>query len=77
LIVANDLIADVDTFVADVDGGTRNEFLHFILRLAAERTTERVVTSSYHSPGNSILFRLSGLFQIRGPRQAGRLFRCS
>jgi hypothetical protein len=36
LIVGNDLIADVDALVADVNGGTGNEFLNFILRLTAE-----------------------------------------
>ena len=36
LIVGDDLIADVNALVADVDGGTGNEFLNFILRLTAE-----------------------------------------
>ena len=36
LIVGDDLIADVDTFVANVDGGAGNEFFNFILRLTAE-----------------------------------------
>src|SRR4030095_10046064 len=33
LVVADDLVADVDALIADVDSGRRNEFLHFILRL--------------------------------------------
>src|SRR5574341_911206 len=56
LIVADDLVADVDAFIANVDGGTGNELLHLVLRFAAERTTQCVVTSSYHSLGNSIVF---------------------
>src|SRR2546425_3370922 len=36
LIVGDDLIADVDALVADVDGGTGNEFLNFILRLTTK-----------------------------------------
>jgi hypothetical protein len=36
LIVGNYLIADVDALIADVNGGTGNEFFNFILRLAAE-----------------------------------------
>src|ERR1043166_1532273 len=50
LIVADDLVADVDAFIADVNRRPGNELLHFILRLAAERTSQRVVGSSYH-PG--------------------------
>src|ERR1041385_3290317 len=48
LIVADDLIADVDAFIADVDRRTSNEFLDFILRFTAERTSQCVVGSSYH-----------------------------
>src|SRR6476619_547966 len=73
LVIADDFIANVDAFIADVDCGTRNEFLDFVLRLATERTTERVVTSSYHSPGNSILFRLSGLLQSRGQDERAKV----
>ena len=36
LIVSDDLVADINTLVADVDSGTCNEFLHFILRLTTE-----------------------------------------
>src|SRR5690242_11524135 len=49
LVVADDLVADVDTLIADIDRGPRNEFLHFILRLTTERTAQRVVGSSYHN----------------------------
>jgi hypothetical protein len=48
LIVGNDLIADVNAFITDVDGGTGNQFLNFILRLTTERTAQRVVGSSNH-----------------------------
>jgi len=56
LVVADDLVADVDALVANIDSGACNEFLNFILRLSAEGTTECVVSSSYHGLGNSILF---------------------
>ena len=36
LIIGDDLVADIDALVADVDGRTGNEFLNFILRLTAE-----------------------------------------
>src|SRR5439155_26063819 len=36
LVVGDDLVADVDALIADVDGRAGNEFLNFILRLAAE-----------------------------------------
>jgi hypothetical protein len=37
LVIADDLVADVDTLIADVDGRTSNELLHFVLRFTAER----------------------------------------
>jgi hypothetical protein len=36
LVVGNDLIADVDALVADVDGRSGNKLLNFILRFTAE-----------------------------------------
>jgi hypothetical protein len=48
LIVRDDLIADVYALVADVNGGASDELLHLVLRFAAERTTQRVISSSYH-----------------------------
>src|SRR6266571_7801291 len=36
LVVADDLVTDVDALIADVDRGAGNEFLNFILRLAAK-----------------------------------------
>jgi hypothetical protein len=36
LIVGDNLIANVDAFVADVDRGPGNELLNFILRFATE-----------------------------------------
>src|SRR2546429_7225171 len=54
LVVADDLVADVDTLIADIHRGPGNELLHFILRLTAERAAQRVVSSSYHSLGNSV-----------------------
>src|SRR6185436_2145722 len=52
LFIADNLITDVDALVADIDGGTCNEFLNFVLRFPAKRTTQRFITSSHHSPGN-------------------------
>src|SRR6185295_6254592 len=54
LVVADDLVADVDALIADVNSGTSNQFFDFILRFTAERTAQRVVGSSYHSLGNSV-----------------------
>jgi hypothetical protein len=54
LVVADDLVADVNALIADVYRGTRNEFLNFVLRFTAERTAQGVVASSYHSLGNSV-----------------------
>src|SRR5260370_9988772 len=39
LVVADDLVTDVDTFIADVDRRSGNEFLDFVLRFAAEGTS--------------------------------------
>jgi hypothetical protein len=36
LIIGDDLIADIDAFIANVNSGTGNQFFYFILRLAAE-----------------------------------------
>jgi hypothetical protein len=36
LIVRDDLVADINALVADIDGRTGNEFLNFILRLTTE-----------------------------------------
>ena len=37
LIVGNDLVADVDALVTDVNGGSGNELLYFVLRFTTER----------------------------------------
>jgi hypothetical protein len=49
LIVRDDLIANIDALVADVDRRTGNQFLNFILRLTTERTAQGVVGSSNHN----------------------------
>ena len=49
LVVGDDLVADVNALVADVDGGPGDELLDFVLRLAAERAAQRVISSAYHS----------------------------
>src|ERR1051325_1221372 len=48
LVVRDDLVADVNAFVADVDGGAGYEFLDFVLRLTAEGAAQRVIGSAYH-----------------------------
>ena len=48
LVVCDDLVADVNAFVADVDGGAGDELLDFVLRFAAERAAQRVISSAYH-----------------------------
>ena len=48
----DDVVTQPDALVADVDGGAGDEFLHFFLRLAAERAAQVtalvVVSSSLH-----------------------------
>src|SRR5690606_27033564 len=41
--LADDVHAQLDTFIADEDGRARDELAHLVLRLAAERTVERVL----------------------------------
>jgi len=38
----DDLIAEIDALIADVDAGPGDQFLDLLLRLAAERTFEKV-----------------------------------
>src|SRR5437879_11362159 len=54
LIVGDDLVADVNALIADVNRGAGNELFYFVLRLAAKRAAQRVIGSSYHSLGNSV-----------------------
>ena len=42
-LLVDDLVAEVDALVADVDPGARDELLHLPLRLAAERAEELLV----------------------------------
>jgi hypothetical protein len=53
LVVGDDLVADVDALITDVHSRTGNEFLHFVLRLAAEGAAQSVIGSSYHSGGKT------------------------
>src|SRR6185436_16827978 len=43
LIIGDDLVADVDTLIADVDRRAGNEFLNFVLGFTAEGTAQCVV----------------------------------
>jgi hypothetical protein len=53
LIVCDDLVADINAFITDINGRTGDQFLDFILRLAAEGTTQRIIGSSYHISGGT------------------------
>jgi len=44
-LLRDDVVAEADALVADVDGGPGNELLHLLLRLSAEGAAERVVLS--------------------------------
>ena len=39
---ANDVVAQLDTFVADEDGGSGDQLADFVLALAAERAVEQL-----------------------------------
>ena len=43
VLLADDVHAEFDAFVADEDGGTRDQFADFMLALAAERAIQRVL----------------------------------
>src|SRR5713101_7825082 len=63
LIVGDDLVADVDALIADVNRRAGNELFDFVLRLTAEGTAQGVVSSSYHvwgTPFETVRFLLSG-----------------
>ena len=51
-LLGDDVVAEADALVADVDRGARDELLHFLLRLAAEGTLQvavSVVAPSIHA----------------------------
>src|SRR4029079_5983967 len=43
VLLADDVHAQLDAFVADIDGRAGNELAHLVLALAAERAIERVL----------------------------------
>ena len=45
-LLLDDLVAEVDALVADVDAGAGDELLDLLLRLAAERALEQLATVS-------------------------------
>src|SRR5712692_52908 len=51
LIVADDLVANIDALIADINGRAGNQLLHFVLRFSAKRAAQCVVASS-HSVSN-------------------------
>ncbi len=42
----DDLVAQVDAFIADVHTGTSDQLLHLLLTLSAERTLQQIATIS-------------------------------
>ncbi len=51
-LVGDDVITEVDTFVADVHAGSRDEFLDLLLTLRAETALNEVVTFTEFSHGH-------------------------
>src|SRR5436305_6971646 len=47
LIIGDDLVADIDALIANINGRPGNQLLDFVLRFAAERTAQCVVASSH------------------------------
>src|SRR5690349_17810738 len=47
LSIGDDLVADVDALVANINGRPGNELFNFVLRFTAERTAQGVVASSH------------------------------
>jgi len=43
--VANDVVAQINTFVADEDGWTCNQFLDFVLAFSAERAVKQFLAA--------------------------------
>ena len=62
-LLLDDLVAEVDALVADVDAGACDELLHLLLALSAERALEQVaaVTDACHG------WRLPSISAGRGP----------
>src|SRR5450432_2459379 len=46
-LLFDDLVAQVDALVADVDAGARDQLLHLLLALPAERALEQVTAVAY------------------------------
>jgi hypothetical protein len=46
-LLLDDLVAEIDALVADVDAGTGDEFLDLLLALPAERALEQVAAVTY------------------------------
>jgi hypothetical protein len=53
-LFANDVVAELDTFVADEHGRSGDELAHLVLRLAAERAIERALGVAAAELGHSI-----------------------
>jgi hypothetical protein len=77
-LLVDDLVAEVDALVADVDTGTGNELLDLALRLAAEAAEELLVgfggTCQRNTPSVSLRPAgsfLAGSLDARRPRPCG------
>jgi hypothetical protein len=54
-LLVDDLVAEVDALVADVDAGARDQLLYLALRLAAEAAQELLVRVCGTCQGNPLL----------------------
>src|SRR5262245_56954565 len=60
LIIGDDLVADVDALVADVNRRAGNKLLDFVLRLAAKRAAQCIVASSHQLSDLAKFLRVCG-----------------
>src|SRR5215470_3546709 len=51
----DDLVAQVNAFIADIDAGARNELFNLLLTLAAERALQQVTAVSNARHGGGVL----------------------
>ena len=56
IVIVDDLVANINALIADINGRSGNELLDLVLRLAAERTAQSIIGSSHHSLGMKLLW---------------------
>ena len=57
LIIGDDLVADIDALIADINGRAGNQLLDFVLGLSAKRAAQCVVATSHPISDLAKLFR--------------------